>query len=241
MQRYFINEANINDKIITIDESDSHHIRTVMRMKIGEEVICTINKLVTYQAQIISLEKKVKLQITKEIIVAEDLKVNISVAQGLINREKTEEVIKRLCELGVKDYYPILMTRSKYSLEQTKYSRFNKIIKESCEQAQRNSLLEISNPLAFADLQALGANYEHKFFANPEAKTSLKTYLKDKKLTDVLFVVGPEGGFTDLEVEKLQKWAYQEVNLGKLILRTQTAPLYIASVLACLEGNQDAD
>lgn len=239
MQRYFINTSAIKQNQVIISGQDYHHIKNVMRMKIGDVVLCTINKEVTYLAKIISLDKKVKLQIDSILKSNDQYKVDINIAHGLVSREKTEEVVRRLCELGVNTYYPILMKKSKYQLSSIKKTRILQIIKEACEQSQRNSLLEFNNILAFDELEKLAKTHQVCFFANVGAKDSLKDCLIPLQSPKILVVIGPEGGFDNNEQQKLRLWGYHEINLGDFIMRTETAPLYIASVLSFFYGDKD--
>ena len=122
MQRYFINENNIINNNILIDESDSHHIKDVMRMHVGENVIACIkgtNKI--YLCEILELSKKVLLKIIEERQENNELNIKVSIAHGLVRKDKQEEVIRRLVELGAYKYIPVVMDRSIIKLKKEDY------------------------------------------------------------------------------------------------------------------------
>ena len=240
MQRYFINNNQINNKIVTICGDDVHHIKTVMRMRIGEKVyVC--DEIKTYICEIINITNTVELSILEEIIEISEMNLKVTVAHGLVRREKMEEVVRRLVELGCFSYIPVNMTRSVVKHKEINIERLNKIIKEASEQSQRNKLMKISEVINFNDLLKMIDSYDLVLFAHTLYKDQVNLFTEIKnKCKNILVIVGPEGGFDDKEVEKLIKYSnLTPVSLGKRILRTETAPLYIMSVLGFIGEQYD--
>ena len=232
MQRYFINNNQINNNIVTIIGDDVHHIKTVMRMRIGEKVyVC--DELNTYICEIINITNTVELTILEEVNENSEMDLKVTVAHGLVRREKMEEVVRRLVELGCFSYIPVNMTRSVVKHKEINIDRLNKIIKEASEQSHRQKLMKISEVISFNELLKEINNYDTVLFAHTLYKDDVNLFneLKNKH-SNILVIVGPEGGFDDKEVEKLIKFNnLKPISLGKRILRTETAPLYIMSVL----------
>ena len=144
-----------------------------------------------------------------------------------------EEVVRRLVELGCFSYIPVNMTRSVVKHKEINIDRLNKIIKEASEQSHRQKLMKISEVISFNELLKEINNYDVVLFAHTLYKDDVNLFneLKNKN-SNILVIVGPEGGFDDKEVEKLIKLNnLKPISLGKRILRTETAPLYIMSVL----------
>lgn len=243
MQRYFVNENQINNNIINIDEQDSHHIKTVMRMKENDEVIVCLDSFIethTYLCKIISLSKNVCLEIIEEINENNELDFNVTIAHGLVKRDKQEEVIRRLVELGAYAYMPVIMQRSviKIDLNKKKFSndRFERIIKEASEQSQRNKLLKLLDIHSFDELIKSFDDYDLVLFASVASKDdlSLKEKINLLKSKNILVIIGPEGGFSEKEVERIEKTKAETISFGKRVLRTETAPLFAMSVLSYL-------
>ena len=135
MQRYFINKESIINNNIIIDEADSHHIKDVMRMHVGEKVLtCIENTNKLYLCEIIELSKKVLLKIIEERNEFNELPIKVSIAHGLVRKDKQEEVIRRLVELGAYKYIPVNMDRSVIKLKKDDYKfkneRLSRIVKE---------------------------------------------------------------------------------------------------------------
>lgn len=237
MQRYFILSSQIHSPFITIQGDDVHHIKNVMRMHIGDEVLCTDETQHTYRVQIEGIAGVVSTRILEEIKEQTELAIAITIAHGVVSRDKTEEVIRRLAELGVSEYCPVAMKRSKFQLDVAKLDRFHKIIKEACEQSQRNTLMKFQNPLAFQELEEVASCYTYKYVAHVDGSMPLKAILPPLGTDKILFVVGPEGGFDSKELEQLQSWGYRIAHCGARVLRTETAPLYLASICGYVYGD----
>lgn len=231
MQRYFINENQINNDIITITNEDVHHIKTVMRMRLDDKIIAVMdNKL--FQCQLINIGSVVEAKIIEEISENNELSVNVTIAQGLVRREKTEEVIRRITELGASNYIPVDMKRSVVKVKEGKVDRWNKIIKEASEQSHRNRLMNVSDVINLKELIKEKPKYDLCLFAHVDQnKNPIEGYLNEFLGKNILILVGPEGGFDPTEVKLLLNNGFFMVSLGNLILRTETAPLYIMSII----------
>ena len=243
MQRYFINENNIINNNILIDEADSHHIKDVMRMHVGENVIACIkgtNKI--YLCEILELSKKVLLKIIEERQENNELNIKVSIAHGLVRKDKQEEVIRRLVELGAYKYIPVVMDRSIIKLKKEDYKfkndRLERIVKEASEQSERNEFLVLNDVITFNDLVRSFNEYDLVLFAHARKKDdlSLKKYLNiDKNVKNILVIIGPEGGFSEKEENTLfENDKVHTISLGKRVLRTETAPLAAMAILAFL-------
>lgn len=236
MQRYFIKNNQIKNNIVEIKGDDVHHIKTVMRMKQNDKVL-VCDEQSTYLCSISCISTTVLLDIVEKINDNVELDINVTVAHGLVRREKMEEVVRRLVELGCFSYVPVNMTRSVVKHKEINIDRLNKIIKEASEQSQRNKLMKIEEVIGFNDLIKRFECYDIVLFAHTLYKDNVNLFneIKELKNGNVLVIVGPEGGFDDNEVKKIIQFNnVKQISLGKRILRTETAPLYIMSVLGFL-------
>ena len=130
-------------------------------------------------------------------------------------------MIQKATELGAKAFYPLITknTNPKYiQMIEQKLARFQEIAKNAAEQSFRNQIMNIYSPINFDE--AIQIEITNKFLAHEQIDTN------DKKTNfsgDLAFFVGPEGGFTDEEVELAKKNNTQIISLGKRILRAETA------------------
>lgn len=241
MQRYFVKNNQIKSQRVTITGDDAHHISVVMRMRKQDEVIVCNQERVAYLCVIESFEKNsITLSIKEQINHNPELPINVTIAQGLIRREKTEEVIQKITELGAYQYIPLIMERSIVKLikeqEDKKLERYQKIAKEASEQSHRTSLLQLSKAMSLKELIAIKNTFDLCLFAYEDmgrkSDTTLKSLLSTFAKDNLLVVIGPEGGFSGTEVDALTKEGFIPVGLGPRILRTETAPQYIMSVVS---------
>ena len=231
MQRYFaINKDN--DKLI-LKESDIHHIKKVMRMKIGDKIEVIYNKI-NYLCEIDNLDSfNIKiLEIQDE---DNEMDLDVTIAIGLVKEQKMDLILQKLTELGIKKIIPLKMERSIVKLDDNKYKkkleRWNSICKEASEQSHRNIIPEITNQMTISELLKL--DYDDKYVCSTiEEDNLLVNYIeKISKCDRIIFVIGPEGGISSNEEEKLITNGYIPVSFGNRILRVETAAIFIASIL----------
>lgn len=243
MQRYFVKFSAICGNQIQIIGSDYHHITKVMRMKIGDQVyVASENN--SWLCHIESIgESIVYLEIDQRLDEQKELPLEVTIAQGIVRREKMEEVIEKITALGASAYIPIEMERCNVKLHdekiEKKWERMNKIAKEAAEQSHRTRLLDINRPISFQSLLTSAIHYDLCLYAY-EVTTrgkSLKEILQKGHYQRVLVLIGPEGGMSEKEVCQLDKNNFVSVHLGPRILRTELAPTYVLSAISYeLEG-----
>lgn len=236
MQRYFVEKIKDLDNIV-IDNDDFYHITKVMRMKVSDTVyICDQKK--SYICEIVEITKnEVVLKTVERIEEHKELPYNVTIAHGIIRKEKMEETIEKVSALGCNYYLPVEMERCNAKFHEEKIEkkmlRLNKIAKEACEQSHRTKLLTVENPISFKNFLKLSKKYDLLLVAyeNTNPEESLKKVLEKNKYKNVLVLVGPEGGISENELSILEKEGFIKVSLGPRILRTELAPVYIMSVL----------
>ncbi len=243
MQRYFVECSAICGNEIQIIGSDYHHITKVMRMKMGDQVyVASENKSWLCHIKFID-ESIVYLEIDQPLDEKKELPVEVTIAQGIVRREKMEEVIEKITPLGAATYVPIEMERCNVKLYDEKidkkWERMNKIAKEAAEQSHRTNLLNINRPISFSSLLTMAPRYDLCLYAYEVTSRgkSLKEILQRGQYQRILVLIGPEGGLSEKEVGQLEKNNFVPVHLGPRILRTELAPTYVLSAISYeLEG-----
>ena len=231
MQRYFVNEKIGN--YFFIDNKDSYHIITVMRMHLKDRVeIVYQNKL--FLCEITLLEPNVKCEIIEELNNTILQKPNVSIAQSLVKEQKMDYILQKSTELGVYEIIPTYTERSIIKINDKydkKIERWKKVVKEASEQSKRFTLTNINKII---DLNELAKEqYDFKFICSVnEKRKTIKNVLSNININDtILFVIGPEGGFSEKEEKLLIDNGFQTITLGKNILRTETSSVFILSVI----------
>lgn len=230
MQRYFVEEKNENKFFLS--KEDSYHIRVVMRGKLGENIE-VINNRKTYICKIISLDEIVSCEIIDEKKEEEEV-VYVTIAQALVKEQKMDYVLQKSAELGAFEILPWKAERSVVKLnekEEKKTERWQKIVKEAAEQSKNFFIPNVSKPIDLKELCKKDYDLKLLCTVNEKSKNLKKVLSNVKKNDKMIIVVGPEGGFTPYEEEKLIENGFIPTSLGSRVLRTETAPLFILSCI----------
>jgi 16S rRNA (uracil1498-N3)-methyltransferase len=226
----FFFEENLplsNDFILS--EETSKHVSQVLRMKEGEEIRVTNGKGQTIIAEIILPDKKKTKVKTIRKVFSESPKSKISIAISLIkSTNRFEWFAEKATEIGVSAIIPMVCKRS----EKTHFrkERIRSILISAMLQSQQSWLPELSEPVKFSDLLK-NEQKEQKFIAHclPEDKKELKDLLT--KAISKIILIGPEGDFTEEEIQEAIQQDYLPVSLGDTRLRSETAGIVAAVLL----------
>lgn len=239
MQKFFVEENQIeNDKINIIGE-DVKHISSVLRMQKGEQILIGSKEtLETYLTEIEQIEKeKVVAKIIEKHDTQTESNVEIDLYQGLPKADKMELIIQKTTEIGISKVIPVDMVRCIVKLDEKdakkKIERWQKVAEGAAKQSKRSKIPEIKNKIKIKDLENIISQYDAFIVAyEEENEITLKQELKklrEQEKYKIGILVGPEGGITKEEIEKLTSYNAKVVTLGKRILRTETAPIVLTS------------
>lgn len=230
MQRYFAKEYK--DKIV-LEDSDIHHIKNVMRMRINDLIEVVYNNKL-YICKIISFEPFI-IDIDKEIEDENKLDLDIVIGVPLLKEQKMDLILQKLTELGVNTIIPINMERCVVKLDESKFNkkreRWRSICKEASEQSKRTNIPVIGDMMSIKNLINIDADI--KLVASTKEKDKMFNYYLQgiKKCAKIIIVLGPEGGFSDKEEEYLLGNGFNSVSFGNLVFRIETACIYVAAIL----------
>jgi 16S rRNA (uracil1498-N3)-methyltransferase len=224
LRRIFVKE-NIEKKVIkTEDKEILHRLKNVLRIKVGEEIIlfndmdgeflCKVNSI---GSGVIIFENLKKLNNCAE----PELKINLY--QAIIKKDKFEFLTEKAVETGVFSITPLITERTVKT--NINILRLKKIAKEATEQSGRIYIPQIYEKTNFKD-----AIKKEKFslLLHPRGEKHLKALIKEiKKLKEINIFIGPEGGFSDEEIQLAKECGVKIVNFGSRILRSETASAVI--------------
>lgn len=222
MYRFFVTKKGKNDFILS--KETLNHIKAI-RLKKNEKFYCIYNN----EYYLCFLENE-KAKIVKKENINNEYKNKIFLFAAIINIKKFEWLIQKAAELGVKHFFPMITdnTNKKY-IEQInfKLNRFIEIAKNACEQSFRNQIMNIHKPINFCE--AINFDIKNKYIAH-EKKDDFNLIENDIFFeNDIAFYVGPEGGFTTEEISKSVSKSIKIIFLGKRILRSETASIFLLS------------
>lgn len=245
MYHFFVNEEQIKDKTIKIDGLDVNHIKNVLRMKIGEQMLISNGKDKDYLCVIDQI--KSEEIITKIISVDEEgteLPSKIYLFQGLPKSDKMELIIQKAVELGVFEVIPVAMKNSVVKLDAKKeagrINRWQAIAESAAKQSKRIIIPKVNNVMTFKEALDYAKDFEYNLipYENADKMSETKEFIAAlKPKTSIGVFIGPEGGFNEAEINLALNKDMKIITLGKRILRTETAGLTALSVIMFqLEG-----
>ncbi len=242
MPRFFLSSDNIAYPInvgdrLYIGGGDALHISSVLRMNAGDRIVVCDMKRCDYSCRILSASKDTTELCVEDIAPCEnEPELETVLFQGIVKGDKMDTVIQKAVELGVTKIIPVECERSVVKLSRekakTRVERWQKIAYEAAKQCGRGIIPKVSEVVSF-DECAISLCTFGVFFACYEGETvvSIKNMICRKDYKSCAFLIGPEGGISNPEVELLQKLNIPCVSLGRLILRTETAGAAVLSML----------
>ncbi|MDI3310594.1 MAG: 16S rRNA (uracil(1498)-N(3))-methyltransferase [Thermoanaerobacterium sp.] len=237
MRKFFIKDEDIKDGIVRIYGDDAHHIKDVLRLKIGTNLVVS-NGVKQYNASIFSIEStSVLLKIVDEFHQIVESTINVTLFQGLPKSNKMDLIVQKSTEIGIKKIVPVETEFSVIKVKEksigNKINRWNKISQEASKQSGRLTVPEVLEPVSFD----IAVNYIYDFDLciipyEREFNVRLKDVLKENHdAKNICIFIGPEGGFSDHEVAMATKNGAVPVTLGPRILRTETAGIVAGSII----------
>ena len=227
MQRYF--GKNVENNKIMLSNDDKFHIKTVMRLKESDSIEVVYDNKV----YISKLTDDYNAIIDKEIENDSENKVKRVLIIPLLKEQKMDLILQKGTELGVDEIIPVIMERSIINIngkEEKKLERWAKILKEASEQSKRTMIPAITKPKKLFELKELDGL--KMVCSTVEKEMTLKKFLTQSKNYDTInIVMGPEGGISSKEEELLNSVGFTSITLGNRILRVETVPMYVLSVL----------
>ena len=239
MYNFFVNADNKKENRYFIMGDDYNHIKNVLRMTVGEQLLVSCNDK-SDLCEIESIESDtVVVKIMEENYQSTNLPIKIHLFQGLPKSDKLELIIQKAVELGVTTVTPVTMKRSIVKIDdkkkKSKRERWQAIATAAAKQSKRTSVPEVCDVLSYKefingtkDLDLLLVPYECA-----DGMSATKTALREiKSGMNVGIIIGPEGGFEQKEIDAAISAGGKVISLGSRILRTETAA--ITTIAMCM-------
>ncbi|RDY23973.1 16S rRNA (uracil(1498)-N(3))-methyltransferase [Romboutsia maritimum] len=238
MDRFFVekNKINIENRTCVIEGEDVKHISKVLRCKIGEELEICDKENNEYICKITDIDKdNVSLHILEKVNINRESDLKVRLYQGLPKGPKMEMILQKLTEVGVDE---IILVQTKRSVakvddkkEDKKIDRWERIIYEAAKQSKRGKIPKLNGVITFEQaLKEMENNDVNICPYENERTISIKSAIKNASVNSIGIFVGPEGGFAEEEIQKIQDIGAKVVSLGPRILRTETASVVASSI-----------
>lgn len=238
MSRYFVDSTQIIDDTITIIGDDYQHLKKVLRAEKGDLItVCCEGFDYTSQITRISSDFIASAIIEKKVNLTEAA-LKVTLYQGLPKADKMELIIQKCIELGVNSIVPVITERcvSKINTGKdavNKVSRWQKIALEAAKQCNRGIIPEICMPVQFNEAVMAASKMDLSVIPyEKELETGFNVIASQcQDVATASIFIGPEGGFTEQEIQSAESLGIKKISLGPRILRTETAGMVALSLM----------
>ncbi|UTL81666.1 16S rRNA (uracil(1498)-N(3))-methyltransferase [Pseudomonas putida] len=236
LSRFFI-DAPLSLGEHDLPEAQAHYIGRVLRMAPGDAVQLFDGSGQEYLGQLLEVRKKtVRVSLEQAVAGQAESPLYIHLGQGLSRGERMDWAIQKATELGANEITPIVSERCEVRLKDERADKrlahWRQVAISACEQCGRSILPIIHAPVTLGDW-IKGSDADLKLVLHPVAEP-LTSHDKPARLA---FLIGPEGGLSEAEVDQAKGAGFQAARLGPRVLRTETAPVVALSVAQQLWGD----
>ncbi|KJH79474.1 16S rRNA (uracil(1498)-N(3))-methyltransferase [Stutzerimonas stutzeri] len=239
ISRFFI-DAPLSLGTQDLPEASAHYISRVLRLSTGAVVQLFDGSGQEYRGELVEVGKKhVKVELREQLAGLSESALKIHLGQGLSRGERMDWAIQKATELGATEITPIVSERCEVRLKDERADKrlahWRQIAISACEQCGRSVIPAIHPPMSLQEWLAVEADL--KLVLHPLAEP-LTTHQRPATLA---FLIGPEGGLNDAEIEQARSAGFQPARFGPRVLRTETAPVVALSVAQQLWGDFQTD
>jgi 16S rRNA (uracil1498-N3)-methyltransferase len=231
--RYYVEQPLVLGPV-EIRGSEAHHLGAVSRVRPGDHVFLFNGDGHEYPATVVEISRRYALlNVVSVERPARELGFRLEVAAPLPRGDRGQFLIEKLTELGATCYAPIRTERSQVHASAERAGKLRQYVIEASKQCGRNVLMSIEPMNEWEAYCKSGHLPEKKILAHPLGnKEPRETIAPSVSPSDSALAVGPEGGFTEQEVQMARQAGWMVVSLGPRLLRVETAALALAALIA---------
>jgi 16S rRNA (uracil1498-N3)-methyltransferase len=227
-------------QFVPLNESSAHHLRNVLRLKAGQEIMLFNGMGGEYQARIHSIDKKsLTLEVIRYDAIDRESSLSITLVQGISKGQRMDFSIQKAVELGVDSIQPITTercaVRQKGSRTDRKSTHWQGVIASAAEQSGRTRFPGLMESTSLNEYLKQTPDSALKLVLDPLANDELCDLQPQGR--EVHLLIGPEGGLSDQEINTAKDAGFQPIKMGPRILRTETAGVAAIAVMQALWGD----
>ena len=233
--RRFFGRKDGNNMIIEGDEFN--HLKNVLRLGVGQEVMISINDENEYVCEITEIAKKqavCKINGVHKCLL--NPKKNIVLFQAMAKKDTFEAVVQKATEIGISRIVPFMTKFCVAKPTENKIERLQVIAQNACNQCERTIVPVIEKAINVDEMIERFKDFDIVLLANERTDNGEKPK-EIVKAKNIAIIVGSEGGFDPKEKDKMIAAGAVSISLGKRILRVETASVSMMSLISILSGN----
>ncbi len=236
MQRLAIDFQQLQPPLLQLTPDQLHYLQRVLRLKSGAEFLALPGDGMAWRCELVGENARV----IEAQVVTTELPVAVTLALAL-PKTGFEDVVRQVTELGVGTIVPLLSERTVLNPSVSKWSRWQRIAAEAAEQSERALVPQVREPIAFKQflqeqdaLQGSDSESSRAQFlcwGRGESPHLMAALTECNPPDSITITIGPEGGWSEVEVKRAIASGFKTVSLGKRILRAVTAPVAAMAIV----------
>lgn len=239
--RFFISRSEFNGDTVTIRGTDAGHIYRVLRLREGDKItVCDMQKNLYDGTLTYVSAEEVEVSLSGCRPSPAEPPYTVTLYQGMPKGDKLDTIVQKAVELGATAIVPVMCERAvsrpdEKSMDK-KLIRLNRIAAEAAKQCGRGVVPEVRPVISYKEMLSELVSAELHFVCyEGDGTVPCKEIITAKEsASSVAFYIGPEGGVSAGEINAAKERNIPLAGLGKRILRTETAPLFVLSAISVL-------
>ena len=227
LQRITINPNQLQATQLLLTPQQQHYLLRVLRLRDDDKFIAMDGMGKWWLAQVQGEQG----QVLELLEVKTELPVSITLMMALPKGNGFDEIVRCCTELGVNCILPVLSDRTLLNPSPQKLERWRRIASEAAEQSERAFVPTILEPIAF-NTALKESTASHRYLCEARGDFPHLNQVINNTANDIMIAIGPEGGWTDQEIEIAVQSGFAPISLGRRILRAVTAPIVAVSLIA---------
>jgi len=237
--RFYTEQSLSPGQKVILEETSSHHLLRVLRLKPGESLLLFNGNGKEYRAILEEAGKKQATVLVQDSRQPDrESKLHITLGQGVSRGERMDFVLQKSVELGVGSITPLWTKRSQVQLSgkrlEKRLSHWRGVIRSACEQSGRVCLPKLQHPAKLRDWHSINWKQSLQLVLDPAASLQLSDLIPAR---EIRILIGPEGGLEGEEISMVEESGFMRIRLGPRILRTETAALASVAAVQALWGD----
>ncbi len=236
MQKFLITRDRIRKNKGILDGPDARHIVKVLRLSKGDDLIFTDGQGTDFSGRILNCNRDQVVVEIKDIQPSRtESFLSFTVCTGMLKHQKMDDVIQGLTQIGIARWIPFFCERSIPSPDTKalarRMARWQTIANETIKQCRRSRVVEISFPMTLDHILDMAGDFDHCIAFWEQGGEPLSRLKPRKGTNQALVLIGPEGGFSESEINRASVKGFIPYSLGPRILRAETASLCGAALV----------
>ena len=229
--RFYCQGSPVDGRVL-LEGDEARHLARVRRVAVGECVELFDGRGSAFLAEVLGIGRdRVELLIREPLPSVPPPRLKLTLANAVPKGDRFDWLVEKATELGVDRLTPLITERSVVDPRSSKLDKVRRAVIEASKQCRRDRLMRVEEATSFATL-----------LAHRDDSTKLVAHLGGQPIASLAvdlrspttLAIGPEGGFSDQEIERAQLMGWTTVSLGPTVLRVETAGLAGAAVLLAL-------